>query len=108
MKSDNPDCFSFLPKALIGYIAFDWLVDGRHIDNMLGPTFVDTDGTTDFFGPRVLNLVSLKRITLLDSTAMTNLHTSTLSSARQFFSRNLSICKLVAPFRMLHIKLIKP
>ena len=77
--------FAKLPNSLIGYIAFDWLVDGRHKVDKLGPTFAFKDGSPDFYSLKVLDLVRSRRFTLLDSAVLASIPASIVEEARKFF-----------------------
>lgn len=53
-----------------GFVAFDWLVDGRHAETKLGPTFANTAGDPDYFSARIQEYVRAKKRIVFDSTAI--------------------------------------
>lgn len=79
-------------KKHCGFIAFDWLVDGRHACHVdgttgpLGPTFACENGEPDFFSERVQHYIQSKRTVLFDSAAIfPKIPRDSVEAIRRFF-----------------------
>jgi hypothetical protein len=73
-------------KNEIGYIAHDWLIEGRHAEKKLGPTFQLENGEPDFFSDRVKNYIRSKHRTIFDSAAILNtIPSDIVETVRQYF-----------------------
>lgn len=84
-------------KSRFGYIAFDWLVGGRHAVKKLGPTFVYADGQPEFFSARAENYVRSKRTTFFDSAAiMPAMPSGSVEILREYFRPEASIAARAA------------
>ena len=69
-----------------GFIAYDWLVTGRHADKKLGPTFARENGEADFFSEVVSNYIRTKRRTIFDSAAiLPSIPPAIIDTVRNYF-----------------------
>jgi hypothetical protein len=70
-----------------GFIAFDWLVDGRHADRKLGPTFASQTGEPDLLSERVQTYVRSKHRIIFDSAAiLPKIPVESIQAVRDYFS----------------------
>lgn len=70
-----------------GFIAFDWLVDGRHSVKKLSPTFTLDSGQPDYFSERVQSYVRFKRRIIFDSAAiLSQIPPESIAAVREYFT----------------------
>lgn len=74
-------------RRRLGYVTFDWLVDGRHKDKPIGPTARNPDGSPGFFSPSLVSYIRSKKYVLVDSAALIPVVPASVASCVRDFLR---------------------